>query len=60
MRDNTNPRENNDPREHDSAGFADQAPPSLVAIVLALLLAGFWTAAYRIYLELVAAGVLPS
>lgn len=30
----------------DSAGFADQVHPSLVVIVCALLLAGFWSLVY--------------
>lgn len=43
----------------DSAGYADQISRPVVFIVCVFVCLGFWSFAYGIYRELVAAGVLP-
>ena len=51
MRDNTD--------QQDSAGYSDQISRPLVFIVCVFICLGFWSFAYSVYRELVAAGVLP-
>lgn len=43
----------------ESAGFADQINRPVAFIVCVFICLGFWSLAYGVYRELVAAGVLP-